>query len=510
MIKRILTTTALTAALAGGMFAATATDAFAQRANSNNNEAPPAEGRVFSAANGEKVSVAQEQMKAGQYGAAISTLNGALGGDLNPYERSIIYQMLGSSYYEQNNFNQAIQNFESSISAGGLLPNEAEQLRVNIAQLLIGNGQYARGAQMLEEYLRRGGTPNPKYDEYIMQAWVQSENYAKALPYAEKWFRNASPKERKHYDLLNFLYNNLNMPGKQADIVKEMINKFPDDKQLWDAWASMLASGGREQEAFEVTKMLYLGGALKTEQDINKVVQYYQFYEMPYQAAQIIKKEMAAGRLPRTTERLVQLSNVLRQSREYEEAIPVLEQAASQAGTAKLYADLGEAYYNEGQCGKAEEAFKKAVSRGYDGGKSWMLIGTCRYESAQKVQRPTCPKVEVGETFPTGFYRGTDWYQKRLSAVEAFRQVPGSSKESSSARKWIGFVDEEAENLERRCEFESTVEQERCFITIKRAYDNAPFSGGFKLEGNDAKCATFKDAYDARFRRVKDTSGQAG
>ena len=486
---------------------ATVVDAEAQRApRGDRNEQPaPAEGRQFSAANGQVVAEAQEQLKANNFAGAISQLNGVLGNDMNAYERSIVHQMLGSAYYEQNNFGQAIQNFESAISAGGLLPNESEALRVNIAQLLIGNGQYARGAQMLEDYLARGGQRKPQYDEYIMQAWVQSENYSRALPYAERWFNSASPKERKHYDLLNFLYNNLGQPGKQADIVKQMINRWPEDKDLWDAWASMLANGGREQEAFEVTKMLYLGGALREQQDLEKVVQYYSFYDMPYQAAEILEKEMQAGRLSRTPERLVQLSNLLRQAREYERAIPVLEQAAGQAGTAKLYADLGEAYYNESQCDKAEAAFKNAVSRGYDAGKSWMLIGTCRYEAAQQQDRPECPTVGPGEAYPSGFYQSSQWYQARQNALEAFRQVPGSSREASAARKWSSFIGDEGENLSQRCEFEATVEQERCFITIQRAYDNSVFSGGFVLDEEDAQCAAYKDDFDAQFRRTVDT-----
>ena len=506
-MTKLLSSTAPKAFLALAAFGmvgmATVQDAEAQRARrgQDTQQQAPAEGRQFSAVNGQIVSEAQELLKTNNYGAAISKLNQALGGELNAYERGIVYQMLGSAYYEQNNYNQAIQNFENAISSGGLLPNESSQLRVNIAQLLIANEQFARGAQMLENYLNNGGQRKPQYDELIMQAWVQSENYSRALPYAERWFRAASPKERKHYDLLNFLYNNLGQPGKQADIVKEMIGRWPEDKTLWDAWASMLANGGREQEAFEVTKMLYLGGALKEETDLAKVVQYYSFYDMPYQAAQILEKEMASGRLPRTSERMVQLSNLWRQAREYEKAIPVLEQAASQSGTAKLYADLGEALYNEGQCVKAEEAFKNAINRGYDAGKAWMLVGTCRYEAAQKEERPTCQVVDAGNL------AGTDWSKKRDFAIAAFKQVPGSSRESSAARKWTSFIGDEADNLTQRCEFEQTVDQERCFITIQRAYENEVFSGGFVLEGEDEKCFEYKDAFDAKFRRTKNVSG---
>ena len=280
------------------------------------------EGRQFGAKAGTIVNEGLQFINSNQHQAAISKLNEAMAlPELNAYERSTIYQMMGASYYETNNYAQAISSFENAINAGGLLPNESDSLRVNIAQLLIANGSYAQGAQMLENHLNRGGQEKPAYVEMLVQAWVQSDNYSKALPWAEKWFNRSNPKERKHFDLLNFLYNNLGQPGRQADIVRQMINRWPEDKTLWDAWASMLANGGREQEAFEVTKMLYLGGALNSEQDLVKVVQYYSFYDMPYQAAEILEREMNAGRIAQSSTKLVQLSDLYRQAREYKKAI---------------------------------------------------------------------------------------------------------------------------------------------------------------------------------------------
>ncbi len=454
-------------------------------------DAAATEGRQFSSKAGQVVNDALTFINGGQHQQALNKLNEALAiTDLNPYEKSTIYQMQGSSYYELNNYGAAIGAFENAISAGGLLPNESENLRVNIAQLLIGNGQFAEGAQMLENYLARGGQEKPKYVEYIMQAWVQAENYSRALPWAEKWFRNASPKERKHFDLLNFLYNTLGMPGKQADIVKQMINRWPEDKSLWDAWASMLANGGREQEAFEVTKMLYLGGALNTEADLMKVVQYYSFYDMPYQAAEILEREMSAGRINKDSEKMVQLSNLFRQAREYKRAIPVLEQAAASAGKAKLYADLGEALYNEGQCQKAETAFKEAINRGYDAGKSWMLIATCRYESTQKQEQLTCEmSKDQMDSAPITLSRN--------SAVEAFNQVPSNSRENRNAKKWVSFIRAERDAFDRRCEFEKNIERELCYQKIKGAYDNEIFEGSFKLD--DENCMKFKPDYDAAY-----------
>jgi len=482
-LKTLITATALAlvAVTTAPSFMSSSGTAFAQT-----------EGRQFSAKAGEAVNEALQLINSNQHSAALSQLSNVLNfPELNAYERSTIYQMQGSSYYELNQYGPAISAFENAINAGGLLPNEADSLRVNIAQLMIANGQYAQGAQALENYLNRGGQQKPQYVEMLTQAWVQSENYSKALPWAQKWFNNASPKERKHFDLMNFLFNNLGMQGRQADIVKQMINRWPQDKQLWDAWASMLANGGREQEAFEVTKMLYLGGALNSEQDLMKVVQYYSFYDMPYQAAQILEKEMNAGRISRDSAKMVQLSSLFRQAREYKRAIPVLESAASSSGQAKLYADLGEALYNEGQCQKAETAFKSAINKGYDAGKSWMLIATCRYEDTQKQDRIDCKMTEAQKD-------AAPISKARQSAIQAFEQVPSSSREGRNAKKWISFIRAEREAVENRCIFEANVEKELCFAIIKGAYDNEVFVGEFKLD--DPKCTSFKAEYDSKYR----------
>ena len=494
-LKRAFLLGAIALATSGITSAVMVDDAFAQRnrGNDSQKEAPP-EGRQFSSKAGEKVLEAQNLMSENQFQPALGILNEVLGfPELNPYEKSTVYQMQGAVYYELNDYQKSIQGFENAISAGGLLPKEVDNLRVNIAQLLIGNGQYARGAQMLEEWNRNGGQLKPTHIEMLTQAWVQAENYSKALPWAERWFRNASPKERKHYDLLNFLYNNLKMPGKQADIVKDMIGRWPDDKQLWDNWASLLANGGREQEAFEVNKMLYLGGALKSEQDLMKVVQYYSFYDMPFQAAQILERELNAGRISTDADKLVQLSDLFRQAREYDRAIPIIERAANQSGKAKLYADLGEALYNSGQCNKAETAFKEAINRGYDAGKSWMLIATCRYEAAQAEDRAVCKNTTPEQR------RNSVKNQKRNNAIDAFNQVPNASREKRNAQKWISFIRAEAKAVEDRCEFEITVAQELCFIKIRQAYDAMVFTNEFDL---DDECMEFKPEFDKLYRQT--------
>jgi len=456
------------------------------------------EGRQFGSAAGAVVNEALTFINSGQMGAAISKLNEALGMQLNPYEKSTTYQMMGSAYYEQENYPQAISSFENAINAGGLLPNESTALRLNIAQLLIASGRNREGATMLENYLNQGNPSKPAYVDMLVGAWVQAEDYRRALPWAEKWFNAASPKERKHFDLLNFLYNNLGMTGKQADIVKQMLQRFPEDRTLWDTWASMLSNGGREDDAFEVKKMLYLGGALTSESDLMQVVQYYSYYDMPYQAAQILEREMNAGKIARDTKKMVQLSDLYRQAREYKRAIPILEQAAGSAGSGSVYAQLGEAYYNNKQCDKAEEAFKKGINLGYGKGKAWMLIATCRYEDSSSLERIDCEMTDEQ-------IAAAPRTQMRDRASAAFSNVPAGSAEGRDATKWRQFIKSEAKAVENRCIFERGVEVDLCYNDLANAYKARVFTGG-ELKLNDPSCMQYKEQYD-KIYIVKKTDG---
>ena len=164
----------------------------------------------------------------GEYEAQLSALQQILfNPNLKPYESGLIYQMLGTAHYELNDLGAAIIAFEKALLSGGLTAQECDQLELNVVQLLIANGQYREGALRLEQYVLAQETVKPQYIDMLVGAWVQAEDYERALPWAERWFNDASPKERRHFDLLNFLYNNLGMGHKQIEIREQKDALFP-------------------------------------------------------------------------------------------------------------------------------------------------------------------------------------------------------------------------------------------------------------------------------------------
>ena len=449
--------------------------------------------RQFSSRVGAPVSEAVELLNTDSHAKALAKLNAALAlGDLSAYEVANIEKMRGAAFYEMDRLQDAITAFEAAMSSGGFNAKEKDELFVQTAQLMIAVKKPAEGAQMIEDWASRGGRLTPQHIDMLTQAWVQAEDFKRALPWAKKWFAAASPKERKHFDLMNYIYNQLSMPAEQADIVKQMIVRWPGDHMLWGNWGSLLASSGREADAFEVTRLMYAGGFVTTERDILKLVQYHGYFDVPFQGAKILERELNTGRVSTTAENLKKLSNLFRQAREYERAIPILEKAALIDGSKDTYAELAEALIKQGACGQAETAFKSAINKGYGPGKPWMLIGTCRYEAAQEFSKPSCD-VSASDRM------GSERAMAQNRASKAFTNVKAPLSLRADAQKWVNFIRAEQKAVEDRCDFILNSRKTVCFNDLDQAYKNLIFNDG-QIVLRDETCLEFKPEFDAEFR----------
>ena len=174
-LLRSVATLALAASLAGVLVV----DAEAQR-NRNQEEENDGSERTFSSRIGEIVLEAQEFQSNDQFAASIESLNRALGmSDINPYERSVALQLRGRAYYELEQTSRAIQDWQGAIATGALLVEETVNLRINIGQLLIADGQYDAGIVSLEQAVELGGVDsvNVGVARMLAQAYGQAERF---------------------------------------------------------------------------------------------------------------------------------------------------------------------------------------------------------------------------------------------------------------------------------------------------------------------------------------------
>lgn len=436
------------------------------------------EGRALSAKVGEGILAAQEFLQAEppQFSSAMAELNKVLARDgLSPYEKAVSYQMRGQAKYGLLNVRGTINDWQAAINTGALIQAEIDGLLPNIGQLWISEEQYVKGATILENWLNNGGKANERIHMMVASAWAQADRLRKALPHAQAGFRMANPKQKKHFDILNFLYNSLKMYGKQAALLEQQVSIWPDDKQTWRSIASLKAQANKSREAFEINKIMYLNGMLTTETELVALAQYYSYYEVPYRGARILEREMNAGRVSKSQKNLEKLSNMWRQAREYDKAIPVLTMAAEASPSGRLFEQLGEAYFAEARHAEAETAFRKALAKGglKKPGNVYVLIANSLFE--RDLPRKALVEFEKGKNF---------------------------SHSRKAATGWIQFINAGFDVERKKIAFQKAVKLDEC----KNQEDRVRRMGDVKIEGMESitkECVDILAAEVARLDAIK-------
>jgi len=120
--------------------------------------------------------------------------------------------------------------------------------------------------------------------------------------------------------------------------------------------AALLAIYGEQGQndlAYTVTKQMYAGGLLKSEQELLTLVGYYQFNDAPLEAAQIFEQQMNAGYITDSAQNLFALAQYWFSAREQERGIAALDRIAKITDSSTISFRLAETYLRRGQCEKA-------------------------------------------------------------------------------------------------------------------------------------------------------------
>lgn len=482
-VTRKLAMLAIAVSLTGGVFATA--DAQRRERRSDEQSEQNAADRVFSAAVGEIVQAALEQQGSDLYNESIVTLNRALANaSINPYERAVSLQLRGRAYYETERVSQAIQDWNAAIATGAMLPSEVINYRINIGQLYITIDDFARGIESMERAVADGGVDiiNAPLARMLAQAYGQAERYREGLAWANRFWERvpAGDRQRGDYSLMLFYYQQLEMVPQQMGIIEEMVQRWPTEKGNWQSYASLLAQVGREEDAFEANKIMYINGMFTQGREIEALAQYYSYFEYPYRGALILEREMNSGTVERTQRNLRLLANMWRQAREWGRAIPVLRQVAQLSGAGDDYLKLAEALYQERQLSEAETAFQDALNRGGldRPGTAWTLLGNVRFD-----------------------------LDRRQSALAAFREGARYPYSRSIANSYITYINGLIRAEGERVVIRDRVRREECQFGVEDLLETARLLGTVDANGRIVitvtdRCADLYNQFGEPISRV--------
>ena len=374
----------------------------------------------FSSKNGQLYLKAENELLVNKNpSGALQALNQLRGNEMNCYEEGAALRLSAAVKVETRDYTGAVRDLQTALNRGYIPASERASTYYNMSQLYMQDENISEALNYMNQWIQAGGQPDRDQKWQLAVLNHKIDNNREAIRWAEQVFRQDGPNaKREVYDFLIYLYDNTGQLAKKAELLETLLTRNPGERKLWDAIAGDYFRGGNDRRAFEVQKAMYLAGLLRTEEEIMRVVNFYNQFDVPFQAAKILEKEMNAGRIEKDYEKLELLANLYQVAREFEKAIPVIEEAARMRNSGAMYERLGRSYAELKQWEKTEEAMMQAINAGglKDAGTVWTLIGQSRYERGMR--------EEAKEAFRRANNRGgRGWLQFMASEERTEREL---------------------------------------------------------------------------------------
>lgn len=388
---------------------------------------------------------AYELIEEDDHQAALRELNRLMerrGADMKDFDRASVLQIRGSAHVNLDNLESALRDFRDALRLDVLPEEQQNRLRFNVAQLFFVTERYEESLEFFEEWLGQEGI-EVAHGTYFMVAAANYhlEQYRDALDPLDRAIEKAPEPERRYYELKNVLLSNLDMVPERTELMEEIISLWPDELSFWRQLASLYLEQDEPFKSFATMEAAYLNGLVESESDIVLLAQYYSTFNNPHRGAELLEREIEAGRVERSVGHLELLSQLWSQAREHRKSIPVLREAAELSDDGQLFFRLGQALMADENNEAAEEAFTSAINQGglsdQNRAEAWLLLGNARFNQAGPGDR-----------------------DQRMRADEAFERAANFERTRAQARDWRGYITA-INNTERRQAMLEQEQQER-------------------------------------------------
>jgi tetratricopeptide (TPR) repeat protein len=351
---------------------------------------------------------------------------------ISPYERALVYQMLGFLHSEREQYPEALAYFEKCLAEEALPETSQLQTRFNVAQLYMATEEFEKAVATLEIWFATADHPSPNAYYMLAVAHYQVGDALLAVPAAEKAVETAKSVQEPWLQLLIGLYYETQQYEKAQKPLEALIMLKPR-KVYWTQLSSLYAHLEQEPKSLAVMQLAYELDFLETDREMRQLAQLYLYHSIPYRAARVLEKGLADGIVEEDADVFAMIANSWLLAREYEAALAPLERAAEMSPKGDLYARLGQVLLDRESWAASAAALRAAFAKGElaDPGTTNLMLGMALY------------------------------YQKRpAQAKKYFSRALSDGASRETASQWLLLLDREmaASSEERESEATSEIE----------------------------------------------------
>lgn len=334
--------------------------------------------------------------------------------DKKSYEQAITLRSLASVYALENKYQKSAELLEQALATEALTEEQHQETLLNLGQLYMATDQYQKAVDTLGPWLKN----NPKSTQadvrvLLANAHSQLKQYRKALPYIEYVIKHSKKPKESWLQFNLALYYQLENYSAAAGILRKLVDQYPDKKEYWQQLASMYQQLQQYSKALTIKHLAYEKGYITSESQILQLFNLYLYNKQPYQASNLLDKELYNKAVKPSSQNWELLANAWTRAREYKKAVNALEKASSLHPKGELYLQLGRIHVEQELWQAAITAINKALKKGQlkQTGEAYILLGMSYYETG-----------------------------KLKSATTAFNNAMRYRKTKKSAEQWLNYV----------------------------------------------------------------------
>jgi len=296
---------------------------------------------------------------------------------LNPLERALVYRLQAHLAYFAGDYTGARENFEKVLAEEVLPVRDENRIRFNIAQLHASNQQWKETLAALHRWERYVEEPDPLALYLRGIAHHQLGELDAALTHTQKAVDLAREPQESWLTLLAALYILKEDYPNAIRVLEQLVVRSPTKRQYWVQLALVYGALEKYPQSLAVQQIADQQGLLTEDKELRRLARASLHQNLPYPAAQVLEKGLAAGTIARDAAALELLANSWIAAREYEKALPPLLEAAKLSPDGNLYARLGQVYMQRERWQEASDALQKAIEKGKlrDLGNAQLLLG---------------------------------------------------------------------------------------------------------------------------------------
>ena len=231
---------------------------------------------------------------------------------------------------------------------------------------------------------------NPAPEPFILKAQnlYQEARYREMIPAIENAMQVATKREKlikeDWWVLLNFAYFQEENYSKVRDIQKTLLVSWPK-KNYWFSLAGAYTELGEDENLINAYASAHTQNMLEKESELVTMAQLFMQREVPYKAATLMEKEMAAGRISKEGKNYRLMSQAWQLAMEDEKAIPALQEAARLTTDGELDVRLGNAFLNTGDYDECVKSVRAGIRKGSlkSPDNAQISLGMCLYNQRQ-------------------------------------------------------------------------------------------------------------------------------